>query len=199
MWKSLCTVTAVFWVTHHVLDGGEYLSKRDLAGAVGHLSLRVYVVVQVSSSSVLHHQVEPAGRVHHLVQAHHVGMLQGLHTADLPRQETLGRGVQPGLVQDLQGHFVCIWEERKLPFRANTSHAFHMIYRIYCYNGMLCFSGFYWAFKYLFLPRVTATEQFPVRVNKVFKFWYCLPDRKKFEVGLVDNWVIKKYSLFLQL
>lgn len=36
----------------------------------------------------------------------HVGVLEELHAADLPGEQTLGLSVQPGLIQDLQGHFV---------------------------------------------------------------------------------------------
>ncbi|KAG7270660.1 hypothetical protein CRUP_032179 [Coryphaenoides rupestris] len=60
--------------------------------------------VEVPAAGVLQRQVEAAGRVQHLVETHHVGVLQALHAGDLPCQESLGLHVQPRFVQDLQGH-----------------------------------------------------------------------------------------------
>lgn len=93
-------------MTDHVFDGRQDLGEDDLAVGVRELPLVADPVVQVSSPCVLQHQVEAAGSLHHLVQTDHVGVLQGLHAADLPGQQALGLYVQPRPVQDLQGHFV---------------------------------------------------------------------------------------------
>lgn len=93
-------------ISHHIFDGREDLGEGDLAGDVGQFGLGADPVVQVSSSGVLQHQEQAAGRLHHLVQTHHVGVAQALHAADLPGEQALGVAVQPGPVQDLQGHFV---------------------------------------------------------------------------------------------
>lgn len=94
------------YVTHHVFDGRKDLGERDLADVVRQFSLIADPVVEVSTSCVLQHQVEAARRLHHLIQTDHVGVLQGLHAADLPGEQTLGLSIQPRSVQDLQGHFV---------------------------------------------------------------------------------------------
>lgn len=95
-----------FAIAYHVFDGGEDLCEGDLAAVVGQLPLAADLVVQVSSSGVLQHQVEAARRLHHLVQVDHVGVAQVLHARDLPGEQTLGLRVQPGLIQDLQSHLV---------------------------------------------------------------------------------------------
>lgn len=102
-----------FCPTDHVFDGGEDLGEGDLADVVGQLALVADLVVEVPPAGVLQHQVEAARRLHHFVQTQHIGVAQELHAADLPGEETLGLGVQPGLVQDLQGHFVCEESRRR--------------------------------------------------------------------------------------
>lgn len=69
--------------------------------------------MEVSPAGILQHQVEAAGRLHHFVQMQHIGVSQELHAADLPGQQALHLGVHPGLIQDLQGHFVCEQREQK--------------------------------------------------------------------------------------
>lgn len=98
--------TKCFYVTNHIFDGRQDLGKGDLAGVVRQFSLVADPVVEVSPSCVLQHQVEAAWRVHHLVQTDHVGVVEELHAADLPGEQTLGLNIQPGLIQDLQGHFI---------------------------------------------------------------------------------------------
>ena len=104
---------------HHVFDSREDLGEDELAGVVCALPLVADLVVEVASSCVLQHQVEAAGRLHHLVESHHVGVLQEVHAADLLVEQTLGLSVQLGLIQDLQGHFVY---EMKMRIRTSYFH-----------------------------------------------------------------------------
>lgn len=94
-------------VTRHVLDGGEDLREDDFAVDVGQFSLHGDFGVELAPSGVLHHQVQARQRLHHLIQADDVGMVELLHAGDLPRQQLLGLLIQFGLVQDLNGHLIC--------------------------------------------------------------------------------------------
>lgn len=93
---------------NHIFDGRNDLGEGGLAGVVRQFSLVADPVVEVSSSCVLQHQVKPARQLHYLVQTDHVGVLEALHAADLPGEQTLGLKVQPCLVDNLQSHFVCM-------------------------------------------------------------------------------------------
>lgn len=94
------------YATNHIFDGRENLGEGNLAGVVRQFSLVADLVVEVSSPCVLQHKVETARCLQYLVQTDHIGMLQRLHAANLPGEQTVGLTVQPCLIQDLQGHFV---------------------------------------------------------------------------------------------
>lgn len=96
--------------THHIFNGREDLGECDLAGVVGKFALIANLVVEVSTTGVLQHQVEAARHLHDFIETDHVGVLHGVHAADFPGEKSLRLIVKSRLVQDFKGHF--IWKDK---------------------------------------------------------------------------------------
>lgn len=66
---------------------------------------------ELPSSGILHNNVEFCQRLHNLVQADYVRMVESLHTGNLPRQKSLRFLIQFGLIQNLYCNFFCKSDE----------------------------------------------------------------------------------------
>lgn len=66
-------------LAHHVFDCRQDLGEHELALQVRQAPSGADAGEQLSSTRVLHHQVEPLERLHHLIQAHYVGVGHLLH------------------------------------------------------------------------------------------------------------------------
>lgn len=96
--------------THHVFDSRQYLREDQFTLQIRQASSGGDPGEQLSSRRVLHHQMKPAKRLHHLIQTHDVGVGQSLHAAYLRREQPLRALVQTQLIQDLNSY--PFWERR---------------------------------------------------------------------------------------
>lgn len=67
---------------------------------------------QISSTGVLHHQVQPLKRLHYLIQTHYVGVGQPLHAPYLWGKQHVGPLVQFDFIQDLNCHSLWVLESK---------------------------------------------------------------------------------------
>ncbi len=85
----LFTMFFFLLLTYHVPDCRQDLRKHKLALQVRQAPPAADTGEQLSSTGILHHQVEPLDRLHHLIQAHYVGVSQLLHTRDFRGEKLL--------------------------------------------------------------------------------------------------------------
>lgn len=87
-----------------MLDCRQNLRKHKLALQVRETTPVADPTEQLSSASILHHQIEPLERLHHLIQTHYVGVSQLLHATDFRGKKCLRLLVQTHLIQDFYCH-----------------------------------------------------------------------------------------------